>query len=199
VNQRGNIRVFACIVIFVVYFVPLPTFRSHWSLECGLLLAGIFLITSGRKWEFALFAAIVMYLAVSLRNAFIESDPMNKPMAAASFASTPFPKVLQSIAKQRTAYPNWRFAIYDSKLASKKISIKFPANGNLADALDVLQSMADCKYRWHWHKACGNEPTPICAEFQFWPANLPEPAEGFGYNTWITQYAIETFQDDAKD
>lgn len=195
---RGQIRFFACVLMPVVLAARMPTFRWHWTLECGIMLAAIFLFTSRSIGELAALTCIIVYISWLLSTAIDESNPMNKPITATSFNEAPLPKVLQYLAKQKCDLPIWDFRIYGTKLTKTNVSVVFSSGCTLADALDEIKKSAGCEYKLLWRKGCGNESSPTFATFQIWPAGKAEPTRFFGSDSHIDQDHIFTYHDEME-
>lgn len=84
-----------------------------------------------------------------------------------TYDDQPLASVLLDIAGQKDGYPSWRFMVSELDLAQRLVSVEIPDGCKLERALELVSGAAGCEYHWHWHKACGNAPSPGCAVFCF--------------------------------
>jgi hypothetical protein len=102
-----------------------------------------------------------------------ETLPLQARVRGARFVDASVAEVLQHIARQRTTAPYWRFYVVDEATSRRRVAVALREGGSLREALDAVAGASGCEYRWNWHKLCGNEPRPLCAEFRFRQAGAP--------------------------
>ena len=103
----------------------------------------------------------------------------------ATYESEPLVSVLSDIAGQKDGYPSWRFLISDHNLARQQVSVEIPDGCRLGHALELVSGAAGCEYTWHWHKTCGNAPSPSYAAFCFVAVGGDHENVGFGWDAEV--------------
>ncbi len=84
-----------------------------------------------------------------------------------TYEDQPLASVLSDISGQKDGYPSWRFVVSELDLAQQLVSVEIPDGCTLERAFELVSGAAGCEYHWHWHKGCGNAPSPECAVFCF--------------------------------
>lgn len=93
--------------------------------------------------------------------------PLRHRVEPAFFTDAKVADVLHHIARSKPDAPYWRFHVSNQQLAYTRVTMTIPDNASLGETLDLVVAQTGASYTWNWHKACGNEPSPLCASFYF--------------------------------
>jgi hypothetical protein len=178
------------IVLFGIVVGGLLTLLTFWTfqvlalltyalLSSAALLALSFPSRPARAW----FSVPVLVFGFLLIKELPIAMPLRTRLSGVSFNNASIADVLSRISQQRVTMPYWRFFVSDKEAATKKLSLVIRDGCSLGEALDAIMTAGGYRYRWIWHKGCGNAPAPICASFYVWRLDEPVVDDSFWAET----------------
>jgi len=177
------------IVLFGIIVGGLFTLLTSWTFQVlalltyalvssAALLALSFPSRPARAWA----SVPVLIFAFLLIKELPIAMPLRTRLSGMSFNNS-VADVFSRISQQRVTNPYWRFFVSDKEAATKKLSLVIRDGCPLGEALDAIMTAGGYRYRWVWHKGCGNAPAPICASFYVWRLDGPAVDDSFWTET----------------
>jgi hypothetical protein len=161
------IALFAIFLMGLVFGVPWNFLSVAWRAWLALVFAAVALAARPR-WVCLAYAALTVFMLAWASTYFCEAFPMRLQLQKKSFVNRSVHSILWQISQQRDRPPRWRFFVHPD-IASQNISMQISEGDSLEEALNRVCHAADGQFDWHWHDACGNAPTPLCAEITVYP------------------------------